>query len=120
MLIETSLRKQLGLKVHAVTKVEETESLGSRLLRCGLCRQRCRKVHSMQIPRLWRDLSMRKLPLTLRHRPRRLECPRVERRVLLWVGDDRTEEAVRPFFTKELGTDPVRPVPPRQAPQRSG
>ena len=28
----------------------------------------------------------------------------LERRVLLWVGDDRTEEAVRPFFTKELGT----------------
>ena len=28
----------------------------------------------------------------------------LERRVLLWVGDDRTEEAVRPFFTKEMGT----------------
>jgi transposase len=27
----------------------------------------------------------------------------LERRVLLWVGDDRTEEAVRPFFTKEMG-----------------
>src|SRR5664280_2946538 len=25
----------------------------------------------------------------------------LERRVLLWVGDDRTEEAVRPFFTQE-------------------
>jgi transposase len=27
----------------------------------------------------------------------------LERRVVLWVGDDRTEEAVKPFFTKEMG-----------------
>jgi len=27
----------------------------------------------------------------------------LERRVLLWVGDDRTEEAVKPFFTEEMG-----------------
>jgi transposase len=201
MLIETFLRRQLGLKAHTVTKVEETgkfivvyiDRLGSRLLRCGLCRQRCRKVHSTQKARVWRDLSMRKLPLKLHYRPRRVECPRcgvrvedfpwaepwarvttalsnavarlarelswqgtarqyglnwksvativkravqyglkhrtrppvhvigidevsrrkgqvyltvvydLERRVLLWVGDDRTEEAVRPFFSKELG-----------------
>src|SRR5580693_2182682 len=202
VLIETFLRKQLGLKAHTVTKVEEAEQfmvvdinrLGSRLLRCGLCRQRCRKVHSVQKARVWRDLSMRKLPLKLRYQPRRVECPRcgvrvedfpwaepwarvttalsnavarlaralswqgtarqyglnwksvativkravqyglkhrtrppvhvigidevsrrkgqvyltvvydLERRVLLWVGDDRTEEAVKPFFTRELGT----------------
>ena len=201
MLIETFIRKQLGLKAHTVTKVEETEGymiihidrLGGRLLRCGLCRQRCRKVYSIRKPREWRDLSMRKLPLKLRYRPRRVECPRcgvrvedfpwaepwarvtmalsnavaklarelswqgtarhyglnwksvativkravqyglknrsrppvhvigidevsrrkgqvyltvvydLERRVLLWVGDDRTEEAVRPFFTEEMG-----------------
>ena len=29
----------------------------------------------------------------------------LERRVLLWVGDDRTEEAVRPFFTEEMGRE---------------
>ena len=89
MLIETFLRKQLGLKAHTVTKVEETEKfmvididrLGSRLLRCGLCRQRCQKVHSLQKPRVWRDLSMRKLPLQLRYRPRRVECPRCGVRV---------------------------------------
>ena len=201
MLIETFLRKQLKLKAHTVTKVEETERhmivhidrLGRRLLRCGVCRQRCRKVHSVRKVREWRDLSMRKLPLKLRYRPRRVECPRcglrvedfpwaepwarvttalsnavarlarelswqgtarqyglnwksvativkravqyglrhrkrppvhvigidevsrrkgqvyltviydLERRVLLWVGDERTEEAVRPFFTKEMG-----------------
>ena len=209
MLIETFLRKQLGLKGHTVTKVAETEQcmvvdidrLGSRLLRCGLCRQRCRKVHSVQKARVWRDLSMRKLPLKLRYRPRRVECPRcgvrvedfpwaepwarattalskkvarlarelswqgtarqyglnwksvattvkravqyglknrarppvhvigidevsrrrgqvyltvvydLERRVLLWVGDDRTEEAVRPFFTKEMGTRRCHTLP---------
>src|SRR5262245_48289909 len=72
----------------------------------------------------------------------------LERRVLLWVGDDRTEKAVRPFFTKEMGkrrcqtlqvvcvdmwaayaklvrdhavsADPVRSVSHRQAPQRGG
>lgn len=152
-----------------------------------------RKVHSVRRPREWRDLSMRKLPLKLRYRPRRVECPRcglrvedfpwadpwarvttalsnavarlarelswqgtarpyglnwksvativkravayclahrvrppvhvigidevsrrkgqvyltvvydLERRVLLWVGEDRTEEAVKPFFTREMG-----------------
>jgi hypothetical protein len=43
VLIETFLRKQLGLKAHTVTKVEDTERfivvhidrLGRRLLRCG-------------------------------------------------------------------------------------
>src|SRR5450432_4050496 len=73
MLMETFMRKQLGLKAHTVTKVEETERyliihidrLGSRLLRCGLCRQRCRKIHSVQKPREWRDLSMRKIPFKL-------------------------------------------------------
>lgn len=201
VLIETFIRKQLRLKAHTVTNVEETgehmvvhiDRLGNRLLRCGVCRRRCLKVHDIRTEREWRDLSMRKLPLKLRYRPRRVECPRcgvrvedfpwsepwarvttalanavaalarelslqgtareygldwksvaaivkravryglkhrarppvhaigidevsrrkgqvyltvvydLERRVLLWAGDDRTEEAVRPFFTEELG-----------------
>jgi len=201
VLIETFIRKQLRLKAHTVTKVEETEEcmlvhidrLGSRLLRCGVCRQRCQEVHDVRKEREWRDLSMRKLPLKLRYQPRRVECPRcgvrvedvpwaepwarvttalsnavarlarelswqgtareyglnwksvativkravayglrhrarppihaigidevsrrkgqvyltvvydLERRVLLWVGEDRTEEAVKKFFTEELG-----------------
>jgi len=201
VLIETFIRKQLRLKAHTVTKVEETDDclrvyidrLGSRLLRCGVCRKRCREVHDIRQQREWHDLSMRKLPLKLVYRPRRVECPRcgvrveefpwaepwarvttalshavallarelswqgtareyglnwesvativrravqyglqhrarppvhvigidevsrrkgqvyltvvydLERRVLLWVGDDRTEEAVRPFFTAEMG-----------------
>ena len=201
MLIETFIRKQLRLKAHTVTKVEETDEhmlvhidrLGKRLLCCGVCRLRCLEVHDIRKQREWRDLSMRKLPLKLRYCPRRVECPRcgvrvedfpwaepwarvttalsnavakltrelswqgtarqyglnwktvativkravqyglknrarppvhvigidevsrrkgqvyltvvydLERRVLLWVGDDRTEEAVRPFFTEEMG-----------------
>lgn len=201
MLIETFIRKQLRLKAHAVTKVEETDQcmlvridrLGKRLLRCGVCRQRCLEVHDIRKEREWRDLSMRKLPLKLCYRPRRVKCPRcgvrvedfpwaepwarvttalfhavavlarelswqgtareyglnwksvativkravqyglkhrvrppvhaigmdevsrrkgqvyltvvydLERRVLLWVGEDRTEEAVRPFFTQAMG-----------------
>ena len=201
MLIETFIRKQLGLKAHRVTKVEQTgeqmtisiDRLGTRLLRCGVCRRRCRRVHSIREERQWRDLSMRKATLILRYRPRRIDCPRcgvrvedfpwaepwarvtralgnavallarelswqgtarqyglnwktvagmvrravqyglrkrkrppvhvigidevsrrkgqvyltvvydLERRVLLWVGDDRTEEAVKPFFTKAMG-----------------
>jgi transposase len=201
VLIETFIRKQLRLKAHTVTHVEETDEamvvwidrLGRRLLRCGVCRQRCREVHSTRPVREWRDLSMRKLPLKLRYRPRRVECPRcgvrvedfpwaepwarvttalsdavavlarelswkgtarqyglnwksvativkravayglrhrarppvhvigidevsrrkgqvyrtvvydLERRVLLWVGEERTAEAVRKFFIEEMG-----------------
>ena len=201
MLIETFIRKQLRLEAHTVTKVEQTDEcmvvyidrLGSRLLRCGVCQQRCREVHEIRPEREWRDLSMRKLPLKLRYRPRRVQCPRcgvrvedfpwaepwarvttalsnavarlarelswqgtareyglnwksvativkravqyglqhrarppvhvigidevsrrkgqvyltvvydLERRVLLWVGEDRTEEAVKKFFTEEMG-----------------
>src|SRR6266849_5878450 len=84
VLIETFIRKQLRLKAHTVTQVEETEEcmlvhidrLGRRLLRCGVCRQRCEEVHDVRKEREWRDVSMRKLPLKLRYRPRRVECPR--------------------------------------------
>ena len=89
VLVETFIRKQLRLKAHTVTKVEETDEcmlvhidrLGKRLLRCGVCRQRCREVHDIRKERGWRDLSMRKLPLKLRYRPRRVECPRCGVRV---------------------------------------
>jgi len=201
VLIETFIRKELRLKVHRVTKVETTETamvvhldrLGGRLLRCGLCRLRCLKVHSVRGEREWRDLAMRSKPLLLRYQPRRVVCRRcgvrveefpwaepwarvtralgravaelaralswqgtareyklnwktvagivqravqyglrhrprppvhvigidevsrrkgqvyltvvydLERRVVLWVGEGRTEEAVRKFFTEEMG-----------------
>jgi transposase len=201
VLIETFIRKQLRLKAHRVTKVEATEDnmiiaidrLGSRRLRCGVCRKPCAQVHSVRKAREWRDLSMRQMPLVLRYQPRRVKCRRcgvrvedfpwaepwarvtwalanavaklarelswqgtarqyglnwktvarivqravrdglrnrkrppvhvigidevsrrkgqvyltvvydLERRVLWWVGEDRTEEAVKKFFTQELG-----------------
>lgn len=73
----------MRLKAYTVTKVEETDQcmlvhidrLGKRLLRCGVCRQRCLEVHDIRKEREWRD-SMRKLPLKRRYRPRRVECPR--------------------------------------------
>jgi transposase len=201
VLIETFIRKELKLKVHRITRVEATEThmiayvdrLGKRLLRCGLCRRRCAKVHSVRPEREWRDLAMRSKPLVLRYQPRRVKCPRcgvhvedfpwaeswarvtralgravaelaralswqgtaqeyklnwktvagivqravqyglrhrkrppvhvigidevsrrkgqvyltvvydLERRVVLWVGEGRTEEAVRKFFTGAMG-----------------
>ena len=89
MLIETFIRKQLRLKAHTVTKVEETDEyllvhidrLGQRLLRCGVCRHRCLEVHDIRKQREWRDLSMRKLPMKLCYSPRRVECPRCGVRV---------------------------------------
>ena len=89
VLIETFIRKQLRLKAHTVTKVEETaeqmvvfiDRLGQRLLRCGVCRQRCREVQDVRKQRVWKDLSLRKLPLKLCYRPRRVKCPRCGVRV---------------------------------------
>jgi len=89
VLIETFIRKQLHLKAHRVTKVKEAgecmlvhiDRLGKRLLRCGVCRQRCLKVHDIRKEREWRDLSLRKVTLKLRYRPRRVDCPRCGVRV---------------------------------------
>src|SRR5262249_48790819 len=61
--------------------VVQIDRLGKRLLRCGVCRQRCLEVHDIRREREWRDLSMRKLPLKLRYRPRRVRCPRCGVRV---------------------------------------
>ena len=76
MLVETHYRKQLGLKVHRVTKVEVTgdsvvvciDRLGRRLLRCSVCDRRCRKVDSWGRRREWRDPAIRDLRLRLRYR----------------------------------------------------
>ncbi len=202
MLIETFIRKQLRLKTHTVTKVEETDACMLVCTLTGLESVPCAaefagsdawRFTTFARSGRWRDLSMRKLPLKLRYRPWRVECPRcgvrvedfpwaqpwarvttalsnavavlarelswrgtareyglnwksvativrravdyglkhrarppvhaigidevsrrkgqvyltvvydLERRRLLWVGDDRTEEAVRPFFTEEMG-----------------
>src|SRR5262249_1048706 len=86
VLLETFIRKQLRRKAHTVTdlQVEETDEFmivsidrpAKRLLRCGVCGQRCPEVHSVRKEGDWRDLSQRKLPLKLRYGPRPVECPR--------------------------------------------
>ncbi len=89
VLIETFIRKQLRLKAHTATKVVENQDamvihidrLGHRLLRCGVCRHRCREVHRVRPEREWRDVAMRTLALKRRYRPRRVECPRCGVRV---------------------------------------
>ena len=89
MLIETFIRKQLRLKAQRVTKVETSQDnmiiavarLGNRQLRCGVCRKRCRQVHSVRKEREGRDLSMRQMPVILRYQPRRVKCRRCGVRV---------------------------------------
>jgi transposase len=89
VLVETFIRKQLRLKTHRVSSVELEEEqvvvridrLRSRMLRCGLCGHRCRKVHSAVGERRWRDLTMRGVAMVLRYRPRRVNCPRCGVRV---------------------------------------
>lgn len=84
MLVETIIRKQLRLKAHRETEVQVDEEgvvvkidpFQQRLLRCGLCGHRCRKLHSVQQERSWRDPSMRGIPMVLQYRPRRVNCPR--------------------------------------------
>lgn len=90
MLAETLIRKLLRLKAHKVTQLEETETtviihidrLGSRLLRCGVCHLRCRKIHERRKqPREWRDLTLRDRQSILRYQPHRVRCPRCGVRV---------------------------------------
>ena len=90
MLAETFIRKLLRLKAHKVTRVEERDNdvmiyvdrLGSRLLSCGVCRRRCRKVHGRQKNiRRWRDLAMRDRRVVLVYQPYRVACPRCGVRV---------------------------------------
>jgi len=89
VLIETFIRKELRLKAHRVTKVEDQETemvvtierMGGRRLRCGVCRLRCKAVHSRRKERGWRDLAMRSKKLILRYSPWRVKCPRCGVRV---------------------------------------
>ena len=90
MLETTFIRKLLRLKAHKVTQVDQTETevviyidrLGLRLLRCGVCRLRCRKVHERRKKlREWRDLKLRDRRTLLRYQPYRVDCPRCGVRV---------------------------------------
>jgi transposase len=89
VLVETFIRKLLHLKAHYVTavwqgpeeEVVEIDRFRSRMLRCGVCQGRCRKVHQVEEARSWRDLSLRQFPMVLCYRPRRVRCPRCGVRV---------------------------------------
>jgi len=82
VLIETFIRKQLKLKAHRVSQVEQIEQtvvihidrLGNRRLRCAQCGRPGRRVHDVRPVRQWKDLSMRGVSLLLRYQPRRVEC----------------------------------------------
>jgi hypothetical protein len=56
VLVEIFIRKRLRWEAHTVAKVEEIyqgvwehiDGPGKRLLRCRVCRQRCREVHDIR------------------------------------------------------------------------
>ena len=83
VLIETFIRKQLGLKAHRVTGVEPSDTrlliqidrLGRRRLRCGCWRRPARTVGGPRRERHWADLSMRGVAMVLQYRPWRVRCP---------------------------------------------
>jgi transposase len=89
VLVETCIRKGLGLKVHRVVVVREEhdvlvaeiERIGRRRLRCSGCDQASRHTAGQRPPRRWRDLRLRDQPLVLVYRPYRVRCPRCGVRV---------------------------------------
>jgi len=62
--METFIRKQLRMKSHYVSRIEETDStliayverIGRRRLSCSRCRRPCPKTHGRTSSRRWRDL----------------------------------------------------------------
>jgi len=62
--METFIRKQLRMKSHYVSRIEETDStliayverIGRRWLSCSRCRRPCPKTHGRTSSRRWRDL----------------------------------------------------------------
>lgn len=83
MRLETLIRKAFRLKAHRVATIEEDdgrlvatmERLPGRLLMCGKCSRRTRRVHSNRPMREWKDLSVRDKHLALRYAPCRVRCP---------------------------------------------
>jgi transposase len=94
MRMETSIRRSLGLKAHAVVKVEKREAggtrelriyverLGQRRLRCGVCGLQAPRVAPTGRPeRRWRDLAIRTHTVWLVYAPYRVWCARCGLRV---------------------------------------
>jgi len=89
MRLEDSIRRWLGMSAHRVTKVEQTEgrlvaeveAVKGRLPQCGGCGQKVSRTKGVTGRREWRDLLIRRLPLVLVYRPRRVVCPKCGVRV---------------------------------------
>jgi transposase len=89
VLVETCIRKGLGLKAHRVVAVREEadavvaeiDRLGRRRLRCSSCGSESRRTAGRQALRRWHDLRLRDRPLVLVYRPYRVRCPRCGVRV---------------------------------------
>jgi transposase len=78
--------RQYGLNWKTVARIEQ------RAVRYGVRNRRRPPVQGIGID----EVSRRKGQVYLND---------LERRVLLWVGEDRTEAAVEKLFTQELGDD---------------
>lgn len=83
MRLNTCIKKGLGLKAHRVRGIREEggvlvahlERIEKRLLTCGHCSRRTRRVHSRRPQRRWRDLRVRDQDLVLVYTPVRVKCP---------------------------------------------
>jgi transposase len=79
----TCIRKGLRLKSHRIIRILEEpdrlvaqiEWIPGRTLICSNCSRRTTRIHARQVPREWRDLSVRDRPLVLRYAPVRVRCP---------------------------------------------
>ncbi len=89
MLVETCLRKGLGLKAHRVAAVREDGDvivaeigrIERRRLRCSGCGDVAHQTAGQQPRRRWRDLRLRDRPLVLAYAPYRVRCRRCGVRV---------------------------------------
>ena len=96
MVVETCIRKGLGLKAHRVVAVREQEDalvaeierIGRRRLRCSGCGGVAKHTKGRRPWRYWHDLRLRDHPLVLSSHPYRVCCPRCGVRVedVLWAA----------------------------------
>jgi transposase len=85
--METFIRKELRMKSHYITHIDETDQvviahvarIGKRKLRCSGCRATCRRTHGRLKARRWRDLGLRDRPLELNYQPFRVRCRRCQK-----------------------------------------
>ena len=82
VLMNSIIRKTLGLKYHRVVRIRKSMSeieikidrIRRRLLACGQCGQRSR-VRDRLRERRWRHVPVWGIPVTIIYRPARVQCP---------------------------------------------